>query len=1028
MPAPVARTPKRRRLSPKGAVAVMVAAVVIVGGVGYVVLNAIPTTTQSTGPHTSCAVPNPCCCSEGNTHDLILWTPFLPGIGQWMASLEKGQSLPATVSLSGGEAADNFTVYWGDGTNSNQTSPSFTHIYHGLGTYVVYATALVHNTTHTGYTYLVPLSVTPTLPDTSNGEFPTLTTTFSNGSAPGVYPWVSGSGSVRVSAEYSKLPTAAGYVALSPRIVSTGGNPISNVNNSTGANATYSFGSPGDYRITLVGPVAGPSGTVYQNYTWDVLVGPNGTTLGSQSVRSCGCGSSPHTGSLYIYEIVPGGATSLDPAVDYETTGGEIIQNVYETLVQYAGDSTASFVPVLSMRVPGPAASGPGSCQAQYGTDLQTGNYWTFPINPNASFYDPGTGASWGVYPSDVMFSVARTLMWLETPSQYVTNGWIIGQSLLPYGQGSFDGGLHTPWNNTPQNVYGAFLVNNTKYCPAAARMYAHGCITFDAVGSGTVWPQILEFLENSEGASVVPCGWFTSLGAGLPGFTTHAAHGDGPCLLPGGGTTTNATAFTSYVSSASPTLFDPIIALDATNIYQPQPQVRWKIVGSGPYYLNSVDQGQGYILKANPAYTQPNCAGLPGCYAAANGYASTVNVFWDQNSVTGVEQYIAGQSDLSTFFPTDIPTILNLVHAGKINLYTQPTLNLFPVGFAFHFDPAATQNDSGLITNIPGDFFSYIGMREFLAQTFPYGSFINVFNKVDGIPFIQGEGGAIPQYLDDSYPANISWPGLNTSSGLWPQVWQDPNPNSSAVGSPSWWWSQITNSTSPWFDPEAAACGHPEACQFPIGSQLGDPPFDQAVDLWSLIVKGITGNAIQPSRADCWECGQIVVDLGETPGTGPVTMQVDGWLPDYPDPTDYTVPFYYPDSTYTYTAALNETLVQGEWGNYYNGCAENSAATFANLIFWANARPLVPQSCQGTAYSVMTWAMHAAAVMPVGPERTLYYNLVEHIANGLALYVYVEQQVGLGSYASWIDPAGIDTNPMTPGQLWFQWMGNGTY
>ncbi|MGA8711030.1 MAG: hypothetical protein WB786_07365, partial [Thermoplasmata archaeon] len=542
----------------------MVTAVVIVGGVGYAILNSITsTTTQHSAPDTCATDPRLCCC-DGKINDVVLFTPFLPGIGQTMVPIEQGQSLPATVSLSGGEAADSFTVNWGDGANSTQASPSFTHIYHGLGTYVAYATAVVHNTTHTGYTYLVPLSVTPTLSDTSSGEFPVLTTTFSNGSAlfGGVYPWVSGAGSVRVSAEYSRLPTAVGYVALSPRIISSGGNPISNANNSTGANAAYSFGSPGNYRITFVGPVAGPSGTVYQNYTWGVFVAPNGTPLGTQSVRSCGCGSSPHTGSLYIYEIVPGGATSLDPAVDYETTGGEIIQNVYETLVQYAGDSTASYVPVLSMCVPGPAASGPGSCQAQYGSDLQTGNYWTFPINPNASFYDPSTATSWGVYPSDVMFSISRTLMWLQTPSQYTTPGWMIGQSLLPYGQSSFDGGIHTPWNNTPQNVYGAFLVNDSKYCPTDAMTQAHGCITFNAAGSATVWPEILEFLENSEGSSVVPCGWFTSLGAGLPGFATNAAHGDGPCLLPGGGTTTNASAFTSYVSGANPKLFDPIIAL----------------------------------------------------------------------------------------------------------------------------------------------------------------------------------------------------------------------------------------------------------------------------------------------------------------------------------------------------------------------------------------------------------------------------------------------------------------------------------
>ena len=105
--------------------------------------------------------------------------------------------------------------------------------------------------------------------------------------------------------------------------------------------------------------------------------------------------------------------------------------------------------------------------------------------------------------------------------------------------------------------------------------------------------------------------------------------------------------------------------------------------------------------------------------------------------------------------------------------------------------------------------------------------------------------------------------------------------------------------------------------------------------------------------------------------------------------------------------------------------CPTNSALTFANLVYWAN-NGLVPNNCQGTAYSVMNWANQLAASMPTGAQRTLYYNLVEHVANNLALYMYYEQPIGVGSYASWVNPAGIDTNPVAPGQLWFMWNGNG--
>jgi ABC-type transport system substrate-binding protein len=837
---------------------------------------------------------------------------------------------------------------------------------------------------------------------------------------------------VTVSGTYTAVPTATGYSALPPRlVVPAGATLVSESNSSTTLTASASFAIPGTYELTMVGPIASPNGTIFQNYTWSIYVGPTGEPLGCLFCRNSGgvgsAGASPHPGSLYAYEIVPGGATSLDPAVDYESTGGEILQNVFETLVDYNASSTSGYVPVLSTCIPGPAASGPTSCQSQYGSDLNTGangTYWTFPIDPNASFYDPGTGAHWGVYPSDVMFSVARTLMWLENPSQYTTNGWIIGQSMLPFGNKHWDGGLHAPWNNTPQNVLTSMMVNDSTYCPAKA-LAQHGCITFKAAGSGQVWPYFLEFVQGSEGASVVPCGWYTRQGAGLPGFTTNAAGGDGPCLLPGGVRTTNTSAFKSYVTGASPTLYDSIIGLDTINYQNPYPQVRWNIVGSGPYWLQSVNQGQGYILKANPYYVQPNCAGLPGCFPVPASYASQVYAFWDPDSTTGINAYEAGQSDTSSFVPSDLPLLLHLQSQGRISLYRAPTLNIFPEAFAFDFNPAAVQSNSGILTNVPGDFFAWVGMREFFAEAFPYSSYINVDNRVDGIPFIQGEGGAIPQYMGNYYPQNISWPGLNTTHGLWPQTWQNPSENPLQVGSAAWWWANITQVNSPFYDPEAAHC-KVTICRFPMSSEIGSVPFDSAVDLWSSVVNATTHGAIQFIRWDgCGFSGWCYNCPGFFGPPDDCTSFLTGWLPDYPDPTDYMSPFYLPDGSWTYPSQLSETLVTGQYGGVYDLCSAHAGYTFENLVYWADQQPIVPQTCQGTAYSVMTWAMEQAGVMAEGPQRVLYYNLIEHVANGLVLYVYDEQQVGLVSTASWIDPSTVDLNPMALGQLWFQWHGN---
>jgi peptide/nickel transport system substrate-binding protein len=50
----------------------------------------------------------------------------------------------------------------------------------------------------------------------------------------------------------------------------------------------------------------------------------------------------------------------LDPALDYETAGGEVLQNVYETLVTYKGNSLSEFEPLLaeSFEVSEPAPPG----------------------------------------------------------------------------------------------------------------------------------------------------------------------------------------------------------------------------------------------------------------------------------------------------------------------------------------------------------------------------------------------------------------------------------------------------------------------------------------------------------------------------------------------------------------------------------------------------------------------------------------------------------------------------------------------
>src|SRR5580658_689201 len=1037
----------RKGMSGTMAAVIMIVVIVIVGGAGYVGLNAAGGTSSSS--HSTCApATSPVCSGQSKLNDLVLSSPTQPGYGQTAYTTTIGAPISANVYLTGGETATSYTVNWGDNNTTTQATTTFQHTYSELGTFLISGTADVGGVTHVGTNYLFQVNIGQSNANLNSGHFPSLTTSFSNGTSGGTRPWGYTGTSFTVGATYASFPTAAGYSTLKPSIVSSGGTVTASSATNVSASATYSFASAGVYLISFVAPIAVAGGTtIYENFGWTVYIAAAGVPLSCTACSASGrTTGSPHPGTIYAYEIAPGGATSLDPGVDYETVGGEILMNTYETLVNYNASSSATYVPVLSNCVPGPAATGPNSCTAQYGSDLNAagsagaGQYWTFPINSSAQFYDASTGAHWGVYPSDVMFSIARTLLWLEYPSQYVYNGWIIGQSLLPTDSANagWDNALHTPWNNTPSNILDSMLINDTAYCPAAAIAHGHGCITFDADGSSLLWPFFLEFVQDEAGASVVPCGWYSAHGGGIPGWAgTSQPNGDGPCWLPSGGgqTTTNTSAWGTYVNGLSPTLYDNLILQAGLNPYQPQPQVRWSVVGSGPYYVVSVNLGQGYVLKANPYYSQPNCAAAPGCYPAPGQYAQNVYVFWDPDSTGGIEQYIAGQADVASFFPSDTPTILNLVHEGKVGLFSVPTLEEFPFGFNLDGDPGLTQSLSSETTNIPANFFANVGLRQFITTAFPYQYSLTQINSADGITYDDNIGGIIPNGLGNYYPTNISWPGLNVSNsacsgagaGGNAQCWLNPSSDASTQGTAAWWWAQINDPSSQYYDAYVhTSCSSGTPCEFPIVSEAGAAPVDTAVDAWNSYIVSLSGGAINPSRWDPTFADLVQYSPVGAPNN-PFTITIDGWLPDYPDPTDYYAPYYAPAGSYSLGTGLGLTMDLSEYNGA--GCGGQLGSTFQQnfsaLAYWANlAAPLANNTCQGTAYAAMNWASVYGATDSNPAQRILVYTMIEQVANKLALYMYYIQPVGVGSYANWINPSTITTNPIQPGQQWYLWNG----
>ncbi|MGI0071438.1 MAG: ABC transporter substrate-binding protein [Thermoplasmata archaeon] len=723
--------------------------------------------------------------------------------------------------------------------------------------------------------------------------------------------------------------------------------------------------------------------------------------------------------------------TSEDPAVAYDTVSYEPVINVYQSLIAYNGSSSATFVPELSTCVPG-AANGVSStasvsCVPKYGQSLITDNaqgepqYYTFPIDPAAHFYDSANSASWQVYPSDVMFSLARTLSFADLPGPAVLNGWIQAQSLLPSGNSKWDGGIHAPFNNTPENILGAMLVNDSTYCPALA-MSQSGCITFNAFGGGTDWPFFLQLIADDLGAGVVPCGWFTAQGAGIPGWTgSTAAHGDGPCLLPGGVTSTTATPFQNYLTSLAPTAWDSFQEL-ALNHPAVQPNVQYNMVGSGPYYIQTpMTPTTGYTLDASPAYQQPTgCIGVGGgCEPALGNYIKKVVIAYEPDDTVGIQQYVAGQADFAGISAPETSTMLQLESEGKIGILYSPTISTFFFPFDLNFSAAAeaTIDPTGAL-NVPGDFFASNTVRELLTHAYPYTTNINTVFSVDGVHFGENYGGAIPIGMGNYYPTNISWPyqGGDACSGTTQASCND------SANSALWWWQQGTTSrSSPYYDAELAACSSTSPCKFPIIGELGAPSLDDAISNYIAAVKVITDGALQPYSFDL--SFPDLVQYSSIPGgQNPMPYYNLGWAPDYPDPTDYMAAMYYANATYTLGDGLYQVLEAN--ASYNLASCGHTSGSFADLTYWANLGQ-IPSSCQGPAYGAMlTWMGIAASLAP-GAYRILVYNEVEHVENQLGFYTWFEQQLNVVTSAKWINNATINQNVMIGGgddQTFYEW------
>lgn len=165
----------------------------------------------------------------------------------------------------------------------------------------------------------------------------------------------------------------------------------------------HTFASPGNFfvRLTLTLPTVAGTLTVSAGYT--IRVTPVIPTMATKH---------PNLFTTATF----GEPDSLDPAVDAETSGGEILQNVYDTLIWYESgtENTTVLVPRLATDVPTLANDGISP----------DGKNYTLTIRVNAEFH---SGAL--VTADDVVYSVQRVLA-IHDPDG---PSWILEQVLTNY-------------------------------------------------------------------------------------------------------------------------------------------------------------------------------------------------------------------------------------------------------------------------------------------------------------------------------------------------------------------------------------------------------------------------------------------------------------------------------------------------------------------------------------------------------------------------------------------------------------------
>ncbi len=499
---------------------------------------------------------------------------------------------------------------------------------------------------------------------------------------------------------------------------------ISDNNTGVPENVNLTFSSTGLYSVSLV-TTSSTSGGAKATGTYVVTV-----AVGNYQVSKTVSTVKVNKNMIVNAEVQPGGFETIDPAIDYEVYGYEVMYEIYQPLISYNGVSTSTYLPVIAKYVPSVANGGITSDYLNY----------TFYINTSLSFSNGDH-----VTPYDVYESVLRTLLFANDPGD---PGWLIGHALLPaptvYGpvNNSFYWIHHAvTWNNNSESVTFHLLPNKATWLPNSSAIYAgqsYGILnqSFPVQNYGGSI-NFFQLLAGPPCAYVMDYNWLKSMNA-VPANTSASYE-----------YYSNVTTSPGYIANWNQKL-------------------HYDAMGTGPYEISLMEAGSEVVLKVNPYYNAT--LGMP----ARSSLINEIMIEYLSNVGTAQEQVKSGYAQFSTnaFPPDSAPTAVSLLNSGVISSDTVTQVADQGLGFNLDINVTGAQTYDSK-TNIPAGFFDNQLVREAFSYAFNYSYQINVANTNDGIHFAESVVGMLPAGMENS-PTNLTNPysyNLSMARTLWNQT-----------------------------------------------------------------------------------------------------------------------------------------------------------------------------------------------------------------------------------------------------------------